>query len=256
VVLVLLLQNLSGASFRVGNGPFRSLALEERLYLLYFPLLWLRRRWGWSVALAAALGCSLVWRSLGLLIWGSAPQSWYVVGPARWFEWALGAIAVEAHFGHLKLPRFFQSSATLLWFSALALASDLPLTWGYQLPAAIVPRDLFFGLTPFVLVNVTCRREREGHLNNGLLPRCFQRVGEWSYSIYLTHSQIIVAVKQAAIRLNAPLLVILALRFGLAILFGSVFHRFIERRFIELARRAAHGGKRLIPRTEVARADP
>ncbi len=51
MLLLLLCQNLNDASMRVGNGPFWSLALEEQLYLLYFPMLWLRRRLGWGAVL-------------------------------------------------------------------------------------------------------------------------------------------------------------------------------------------------------------
>src|SRR5262249_1698146 len=35
VLLVLLLQNLNRSPWRVGNGPFWTLALEEQLYMLY-----------------------------------------------------------------------------------------------------------------------------------------------------------------------------------------------------------------------------
>ena len=33
------LQNITGAGRRIGNSPLWTLALEEQLYLLYFPLL-------------------------------------------------------------------------------------------------------------------------------------------------------------------------------------------------------------------------
>ncbi len=46
VALLTLSQNLNGASLRMGNGPFWSLAVEEQLYIMYFALLWMRRRAG------------------------------------------------------------------------------------------------------------------------------------------------------------------------------------------------------------------
>ncbi|MCC7384166.1 MAG: acyltransferase [Deltaproteobacteria bacterium] len=236
-LLVLLLQNLTNASQRVGNGPFWSLALEEQLYMLYFPLLWLRRRVGWSLALGTAAAVSAVWRSWGVAAWEHPPAFWYVVGPAHWFEWALGALAVEAHLGRVTLPSWARSWWAFALLLGGAVMTDLPELLHYQLPMGIVGRDPLFGAAFFVLVNRVCEAEREQRLATGRLVEYLGRVGIWSYSIYLTHNPLMVATKQVLMRLGAPVGMILVGRIVVAILAGYLFHRLVEQQFISAARR-------------------
>jgi peptidoglycan/LPS O-acetylase OafA/YrhL len=239
IVLLLLFQNVNNASQRVANGPFWSLALEEQLYMLYFPLLWLRRKKGWGVALAVAFVSSLVWRISGYAIWDRPPLAWWIVGPAHWFEWTLGALAVEAYFGHVRLPKYCYSLWSIALFAALCFATDLPLTIDYELPFAAVPRDLFFGAMFFVIINRCVQAEREGRFATGRFGRAMEQVGAWSYSVYLTHAPVMIAVKQVLLRFGAPIMAVLVLRLVISMVFGYLYHRIVELRFIELARRSA-----------------
>lgn len=244
LVLLLLLQNLTGASQRVGNGPFWSLALEEQLYLLYFLLLRLRRRSGWPLALALVWVVTLAWRAVGQLVvpvgWGSA---WMSVGPALWGCWALGALAVEAHHGRVKLPTWFSHRSVVGGAFAIAIACDLPIEGpGYRFVNAI-SADLAFGVASFLLVHAAVSRDSwwaEGvssaaswarHGRNLLI-----RLGAVSYSVYLTHGVVFKVSKQLLMTLHLPPLLVLVGRFLSGLVVGVLFFVLIERRFIARAR--------------------
>jgi peptidoglycan/LPS O-acetylase OafA/YrhL len=61
---LLMLHNLDPKTCYSINGVFWTLAIEEQLYLAYFLLLFLRRRWGWSLALTMCLLARLGWMVL------------------------------------------------------------------------------------------------------------------------------------------------------------------------------------------------
>ncbi len=237
VLLLLLAQNLNGASGRVGNGPFWTLALEEQLYALYFPLLYLRRRFGWTPALVVVLLTTLIWRTVAILAFpGPLQDTLLVVGPSRWFEWTLGALAVEAFLGRVTLPRWTRSGRAGAALLALALAAfDAPRLGARE--AFITPfGDALFGLSLFVLVNYACHiRWAEGDRSSSV-TRFFAWVGTFSYSLYLTHQLVIVAAKQVALRLGLGTAGVLVLRISLPILAAWVFFQIIERRFLSSSR--------------------
>ncbi|HEY2749634.1 MAG TPA: acyltransferase [Polyangia bacterium] len=213
VLLVLLLQNVNGAADRIGNGPFWTLALEEQLYLLYFPLLWMRRRFGWIATIAAVALVTEAWRTFG-----GPPQ----LGPARWIEWALGAVAVEAWLGVIVLPWWCRS----LFIGVVALA--LALTTN---------SDGVYGIAFFILTNAAVAAESRGHL-----ARALAFVGVWSYSLYLTHEPVLVAAKALGLRLHADVAEIAILRIVVPMLVAYAFHRLVERRFMH--RRSIAGADR------------
>jgi peptidoglycan/LPS O-acetylase OafA/YrhL len=245
LVLVLLLQNLTGASHRVGNGPFWSLALEEQLYMLYFPLLALRRRAGWGPALVLVAVVTVGWRLLGELVMpGSVRSSWMQVGPALWGCWVLGAIAVEVHYGRVKLPSWLSHPVVIAGAFAVAVASDLPFGGAaYKLVSAIVS-DLAFGGASFLLVHGLVVREgwwqrQQSSAMSGLAragARWLVRLGAVSYSVYLTHDLVFKVSKQLLVTLHLPPPLVLIGRFASGLLVGVLFYAWVERRWIVRAR--------------------
>lgn len=238
VLLLLLAQNLNGASQRIGNGPFWTLALEEQLYALYFPLLWMRRKLGWSRALTVVAVTTIAWRSLTAFV---LPTSWqdtfFVVGPSRWYEWTLGALAVEAYLGHVTLPKWCTSGragALLLAFAMLVFNSP---KLGVPLVAILPITDVITGTALFVLVNYACRVRWADVSTAGPMARFFAWVGTFSYSLYLTHQLVIVAAKQLGLRLGLGAIGILILRIVLPIFAAWVFYQLVERRFLNSSRR-------------------
>ena len=236
-LLLLLAQNLNGASGRVGNGPFWTLALEEQLYALYFPLLFLRRRFGWTSALAVVLTTTLVWRTVAIIAFpGPLQDTLLVVGPSRWFDWTLGALAVEAFLGRVTLPGWARSGPTGVALLALALAAfDAPRLGARE--SFITPfGDALFGLSLFVLVNYACRVRWAEGARSSAVTRFFAWVGTFSYSLYLTHQLVIVAAKQVALRLGLGAAGVLVFRVSLPILAAWLFFQIIERRFLNASR--------------------
>lgn len=238
-LLVLLLQNFTGASYGVGNGSFWTLALEEQLYLLYFPFLWLRRRAGWTTTLLIAIAVTVAWRAVPLAVGGVFPE-WLLLGPSRWIEWVLGALAVEAYFGRVHLPWWCSSPVAAGALLSLAVAAN---TRGVSAaaPAVTLASDALFGLAFFVLVNWLGAVERAGSLSRGPVIRWLRWTGLVSYSLYLTHTPVVVAAKQVALRagvapVGAGVLVILAVRAVAAIAIAAVFHRYVEAPAIRASR--------------------
>lgn len=237
--LLFLLQNLNGASWRVGNGPLWTLALEEQLYVLYFPLLALRRRWGWPTTLVVVALATTGWRLVAQVLPPAVtlPAFWLVVGPARWLEWALGALAVEAHLGLVQLPRWARNGAAGACLLALAIGLDAGTQAEFAVFAGLfaVIGDACFGLAFFVLVNTLCAIEREGRLPRWAALRSLSMVGVFSYSIYLVHDPLMAGVKRFLVSSESVSLVVAA-RLLAAIGGGYVFHILVERRFLNRTR--------------------
>src|SRR5713226_7827376 len=58
---VLMIHNLDSHTVYSVNGVFWTLAIEEQLYLAYFLLLFMRKRWGWQRTLVVCLLTRVVW---------------------------------------------------------------------------------------------------------------------------------------------------------------------------------------------------
>ena len=224
-----LTQNVNDAYKRIGNSPLWTLALEEQLYILYFVLLVMRRRLGWRWTMIAIAAVTFAWRAVPLVI-PDAPSSWQIVGPARWIEWALGALAVEAFFGGAKLPAWTHDPRALIASLGVAVVVNAPSVIAAARPLVVV-NDAAFGLVFFILVNwASSFGARE--LRAPLL-RILAGIGLFSYSLYLTLEPVMGLAKRLAIFLGlaegpVQTIVMLLVRAGVVIGVAYVFYRIVE----------------------------
>jgi len=253
--LALLAQNFTGASHRIGNGPLWTLALEEQLYALYFLLLRLRKKLDWRRTMYFVFAFTAAWRIAALIVaragWLPSVQ-WFMFGPPRWIEWVIGALAVEARLSGNELPAWCRSArlGVLLFLGTAALRAPYVLVAHAPELAGSIPAreailaadflltDPLFSLSGFIAVNWALSVNL-GDERAGILVRALRGVGYWSYSLYLTHQPVLGFAKFVGLRLHLPWLAIYGLRFGTALVAGYLFHRFVERFFMERARARA-----------------
>src|ERR1051325_5394613 len=147
VMHLLMLHNLDPQTCYSINGVFWTLAVEEQLYLAYFLLLFLRKRWGWRRTLLICMSVRVAWFFFSHAVWVVAGKDVPVpeAAASHWFTWALGAIAVEAAFGLVELPRWTRDLriATFLIVSASAMAYF----------GSSIPKDTFWHISSWFLLH-------------------------------------------------------------------------------------------------------
>ncbi len=221
------------------NGVLWSLALEEHLYLLYSPVLWIRNRWGVSGLLLISGVVSVLWRSVSIGLFEAGPSMpagipelnnfLLLQAPSRWFEWCLGVAAVEAYVGRITLPAWCKQTKVCLISAVMALlCSHHPVAWIFREP--------LWGVCFFTLVNLVVNREKSGsQFNTGLLLRAIGGLGVISYSVYLIHLPMFAAAKLLVYNFGWGEMAFLGMRVAMvlvAIPLGYLFYRLFEKPFI------------------------
>ena len=243
VMHLLMLHNLDPATCYSINGVFWTLAIEEQLYLAYFLLLFLRKRWGWGPTLAICLLSRVGWFYFSHVVWLATGVGIPVPEAAlsHWFTWALGAIAVEAWFGLVKLPRWCSN----FWIGAVAVVlgsatSDLlphlsKDTSLHNISWLLMHPILGFGF--FVLVNCAVGWERRRVSKPAVQSSRSRRIpvlvsaaatlGLFSYSLYLTHELVIMQSWRFPTPLP-PILHTLLFLVPLTVIFAWIFFNWCE----------------------------
>jgi peptidoglycan/LPS O-acetylase OafA/YrhL len=238
---VFMLHNVDLRTTYTINGAFWTLAIEEQLYLAYFLLLFLRIRFGWTKTLLLCFSARVVWLILGRTLSASLGIHIPVTEAAatNWFIWALGALSVEAALGLIKLPRwcFRLPTAGVALGCAMGLAQLLPLVdqsgWVHDIGWLVMHPA--WGVGFFILVNYAVAAEQRWRDKSVQVPRlipALASIGLISYSLYLTHSFVLMHWYWLGFtRLHILTISVLILT-PLSVAFAWVFFRVCERPFM------------------------
>ena len=251
---VFMLHNLDPRTAYSINGAFWTLAIEEQLYLAYFLLLFLRIRYGWTRTLLVCLSARVIWFLMSRSL--SEPLGLHIpvteAAAASWFIWALGALSVESALGIIKLPDWcFRISVGAFGLAcAVALSQLLPYQKGWVHSVGWLMMDPSWGLGFFVLVNCAVAAEQRWRLRKLQAPRLISAlapIGLISYSLYLTHSFVLMHWYWFGFTRRHILTISVLIMTPLAVVFAWGFFRVFERPFmtsITLKNSSAKAGSR------------
>ena len=243
VLHVFMLHNVDVRTTFSINGAFWTLAIEEQLYLAYFLLLFLRIRYGWTTTLLVTFSARIVWLVMGRYL--SYRYGIYIpIGEsaaANWFIWALGALSVEAALGIIKLPAWcYRGSVALVVLGfAMGVSKLLPIvdtSWLHDLGWLVMHPA--WGVAFFIFVNYAVAAEQRWRQKSAPVPRLIPSlafVGLMSYSLYLTHSFVLMHWYWFGFTRFHILSISLLIMTPLSVVFAWVYFRLFERPFMTSA---------------------
>ncbi|MFD1845090.1 acyltransferase family protein [Arthrobacter flavus] len=224
-----------GADYLAETAPspfqhYWSLGIEEQFYL-FWPLILL-------------LGFLLVSKSIKRLFWvvlaivtvsfvlcvimttTSQPAAFFLL-PTRAWELGVGALAAFAlHAGLIRLNGRTAAAGTWVGLAGIAV-SLVVLNSGTVFPgwAALLP------VLSTAAVIICGSASPAGGAGRVLGLRPLQKIGAWSYSIYLVHWPLLI-IPQAAVGYENPLPLVVTLALGvLSVPLAVLLYRFVETRF-------------------------
>ena len=183
-----LIHNLDYRSHFGLNPSFWSVAVEVQLYALYPVVLALAGRLGWKrtmILLAAIeIGLRVVESLLGAFYQASLPRCLNGSPLFYWFSWSSGVYLAERYLKGeaIHLPRFTISvlSVAVLACYFLRPISSLTFPLVSLLTAAVIIKLLQRGDAPLPIP--------------AILNRHLQKVGFWSYSLYLLNQPLLAGI--------------------------------------------------------------
>ena len=245
----LLVQTFHPATFDGLNPPAWTLAVEAQLYLAYPLVLVLLARLGTWRGLGVILVVTLLYRlslDFGAVAapFGGVAWEFFL---ARWFEWTLGAVVAAWAVGAVRLPRVASSP----WLAAAALALAVRSEWEMWRAHLYVIKEPFYGVAFALVVLAALDRERRsGRVATTRVGRYLADVGVFSYSLYLLHRPIQLAVEPLARALaNGPQvggagasrlpvsLLVMAATIPVTVWAARLFHRVCEEPCMRIAAR-------------------
>jgi peptidoglycan/LPS O-acetylase OafA/YrhL len=197
VVYGLLLQDIVGTPSP--NGAFWSIAIEAQLYLVFPLMLLLRRRAGALVLLG---GVSAVVTAIGVLAWGVPPVRLLMrLTPQFAALFAMGVIAAGVLGASERVRRL-----PWQWLAGLAAAPVLlvlVLNSSVWWDAHHYWVDFALGPAVALLLAAVATR-RVAPLVRVLDTRPVRSLGRFSYSLYLVHAPIVVAINEKVVAPHVP----------------------------------------------------
>jgi peptidoglycan/LPS O-acetylase OafA/YrhL len=229
---LLMLHNLDARTVYSLNGVFWTLAIEEQLYLAYFLLIWMRKTYGWRIAIMVTFGARIIWFAFAFIVIRGLNVQMPILesSMANWFIWALGALAVEARYGIIKLPSWCYSG--LLAAVVLLSTCTIYIYEWVNAGAGLTGRASTFILQPmwgigfFILVNKVVTLEGSFTRAAAAIVRLLAWVGLFSYSLYLTHELVFLYIPNVAWPIKALF----------SLFFAWLFYLCFEKPFMHLSR--------------------